>query len=199
MSSYTRMVSWCIERPMHAALHLNGKTSRRCEFTDVHLNGIAYSRVSSSDSESARISLRLFHDSALPGANVCLGVVDTNIAAMLKLCSSDDNTQCEKLLISSSPPLTLLSSCKTRIERCNSGFERQADRHPVFALYGGCCCRCHGCRAGQEGRREDDTRTFFSHHEDSRYRHGIRVSGGKLPVVLEFPHFKAQSACSARG
>ncbi|KAJ7459975.1 hypothetical protein B0H11DRAFT_2242209 [Mycena galericulata] len=51
----------------------------------------------SSDSESSTISLQLIHDSSLRGGNICLGVIDTDIATLLEQCSPDNDTKFAKL------------------------------------------------------------------------------------------------------
>ncbi|KAJ7856024.1 hypothetical protein B0H13DRAFT_1902812 [Mycena leptocephala] len=53
--------------------------------------------VSASSSDSSAISLRLFHDSSLPGADSCLGVIDISIGALLEMCTPGDSGKFAKL------------------------------------------------------------------------------------------------------
>ncbi|KAF8169568.1 hypothetical protein K438DRAFT_1855195, partial [Mycena galopus ATCC 62051] len=45
----------------------------------------------SADSSSSTISLRLWHDSALLGRDVCLGIVDISFTDLLEMCSINNN------------------------------------------------------------------------------------------------------------
>ncbi|KAJ7687664.1 hypothetical protein B0H14DRAFT_894940 [Mycena olivaceomarginata] len=77
----SRKVSRCIGLQQNEDLRLNGKLSRG----------------SGLNSDSSAISLRLFHDSSLPGADSCLGVIDISIGALLEMCIPGDNGKFAKL------------------------------------------------------------------------------------------------------
>ncbi|KAJ7744051.1 hypothetical protein DFH07DRAFT_777207 [Mycena maculata] len=80
---------------LYVAVHQDGHVQRTVTIKHElapkwdHLLKISYMLPSSSKSET---SIRLFHDSSLPGRDLWLGVVDINGVAWAKLCGSEQNT-----------------------------------------------------------------------------------------------------------
>ncbi|KAF8169598.1 hypothetical protein K438DRAFT_2024647 [Mycena galopus ATCC 62051] len=88
----------------------------------------------SADSSSSTISLRLWHDSALLGRDVCLGSVDLSFTELLEMCTINNNENVVSLPLkgiheaSNAKPTGTIFVCLTRKADVRSAVAEQAQR-----------------------------------------------------------------------